>query len=233
MRVIIYLIIIFLLYSCDNRKDFYESLNQEPKIFIKSDKNLGSINSKYQNNIVDSFKVSNNYYYLDYKFYDDNINYKINFLGDGFENIKDVTNITNEEKQKIEFGTAVFKIENQGKYNLVVKAIDAYNKEVIATSIVTAFNNLLPITNISVFKDSIYSQYEYVIDASASYDKDEKYGGKIIKYRYKVGLTYDIITQFNKIRYIFPGPGTYTIRVTAIDNDNEAGNEVSYQLNIP
>ena len=71
------------------------------------------------------------------------------------------------------------------------------------------------------------SNFEYLLDASKSYDQDEDYGGKIVKYRFTINNTKEIVTSKSAIPVIFPGKGNYSISVVVEDNDHSQSEAVT------
>ena len=94
------------------------------------------------------------------------------------------------------------------------------------------FYNLAPVARVNISEFAINSKYEYLIDASASKDADEAFGGKIVRYRYNINSKKEIITSKNAIPVIFPGEGTYSVTVVVEDNDNMASDPVITKLTI-
>jgi hypothetical protein len=96
---------------------------------------------------------------------------------------------------------------------------DSFKKEGKATATFTVFDNILPEALFTVTLTGIHDPLEYNIDASASFDRDKKYGGEINQYEFFINNLYTVITPFNNINYIFPASGLYTISVRVRDNN--------------
>ncbi len=88
---------------------------------------------------------------------------------------------------------------------------------------VSGFEKLAPISKFKVEKVNLISNFEYEIDASASYDQDYKFGGKIVKYLYQIDNKVRLKSRESKIKYSFPGEGAYQISVIVFDNHNLKG----------
>ncbi len=64
------------------------------------------------------------------------------------------------------------------------------------------------------------------VDASASYDKDARFNGKISEYEYTLA-NYRFSSPLSKIRYVFGSSGQKQIRVRVKDNSGDWSNQVS------
>lgn len=95
---------------------------------------------------------------------------------------------------------------------------------------VATFDNLPPVANFQAKKINQIAVNEYLIDASSSYDKDQKYGGYIKSYEYTVeGKTF--VTKDPSIKWIFSTSGSYPIKLKVTDGD-DAIHSVSQILTI-
>lgn len=90
----------------------------------------------------------------------------------------------------------------------------------------TVFRNIAPVAQFAVKKIGVSSPYEYEVDASASYDKDARFSGKIAEYEYTLA-NYIFSSPLNKIRYVFGSAGQKQIRVRVKDNSGDWSNQVS------
>jgi len=88
------------------------------------------------------------------------------------------------------------------------------------------FRNLTPVALFTVNKIGISSPYEYEVDASASYDRDARFNGKVVEYEYLLA-NYKFSSTLSKIRYVFGSPGQKLIRVRVQDNNGDWSNPVS------
>lgn len=119
----------------------------------------------------------------------------------------------------------------QSYYNLSV--VDPFEKSSEASVNLTVFKNLIPICE---FKDSIIAQlspYQVQINASGSYDQDEKWGGAVVKYSYQIDNNYTCNTTLSTIDFIFDGPGQKSITVKVQDNDSAWSVPVTKYLILP
>ena len=64
------------------------------------------------------------------------------------------------------------------------------------------------------------------MDASASYDKDARFNGKIVEYKYTLA-NYKFSSPLSKIRYVFGSGGQKQIRVRVKDNTGDWSGQVS------
>jgi len=204
MKYLTLIIIITVFYSCDTRQDMYFTNNIAPTIKIKK-----ISDSEFTNYIRDSLKLNFNRFIYEYEITNENTNYIYEVTKDyGTGNIID---------------SSIYKIYtpiNEGDVIIVNKVTDIYNRWGSANIYLTVFENLNPVCNIEIEETNIFTQMEFVIDLSDSYDKDARFGGKIILYEYKIGDNYFIQSSHNQINYIFESPGTYVIKVRVKDNND-------------
>jgi len=209
MKNIFFLAALLLLYSCDKRDDFYGGVNITPVIEVKKSNSNTSFTSVFN----DSVKTMYPTYDMDIQLKDE-------------ENLS-LTATSNVPADKIAlYGTSKISLAlDTAKATLGVHAItlltkDSYEKEGKAIANLTLFTNLKPVADVYVDKVGVNDPYEYTLNASGSYDRDKKYGGKIIEYQYTIG-TYEVKSPLDKINYIFPSPGNYWVHVTVKDNNDE------------
>jgi len=129
------------------------------------------------------------------------------------------TNAGADGKEKISHSLDTAKA-TLGVHAITFLTKDSYEKEGKAVANLTLFKNLRPVADVYVDKVGINDPYEWAIIASGSYDRDKKYGGKIIEYHYIIG-NYQVKTPLDKINYIFPAPGNYYVDVMVKDNNDE------------
>jgi hypothetical protein len=96
---------------------------------------------------------------------------------------------------------------------------DVYNHTVIIPYDFTVFYNIPPVCRLSVMPIKELSPYEALIELSGSVDGDEKFGGYITQYEYRIGGYYKLNTMAPSIFHIFPTSGTYEIRCRVRDSD--------------
>jgi hypothetical protein len=107
--------------------------------------------------------------------------------------------------------------EGSGKGSMTIT--DVYNRMVIIPYEFTVFYNIPPVCRLSVMPIKELSPYEALIDLSASTDGDEKFGGYITQYEYRIGGYYRLNTGASLIYHIFPTHGAYEILCRVRDSD--------------
>ncbi|MEQ9218933.1 MAG: hypothetical protein RLO17_12875 [Cyclobacteriaceae bacterium] len=130
--------------------------------------------------------------------------------------------ITDEIKLgKSEFISMEFAPSRPGTHILNFSIVDVFDQEASITLDLYAFENIVPVSRFEIVKPEVqHDPLEYMIDASSSYDPDEKFGGGIISYEYSfLGKTVKL--SMSVIGVIFPEPGTYDIGVRVKDNDGK------------
>jgi hypothetical protein len=209
----IFLVFFFLaaqlfLSSCDNRKDYFIEVNKAPILtLVKNGVELTG------NALTDSLKIGEPF----------SLHY---FISDE-EKIR--IQVTQEQQQSIvdigsEFISFTGVTEGQDQVNLMAK--DSFNEEAKFSILFTVFRNIAPVALFSVKKIGVSSPYEYEVDASASYDKDARFNGKIVEYEYTLA-NYKFSSTLSKVRYVFGSAGQKQIRVRVKDNSGDWSNQVS------
>jgi hypothetical protein len=213
---ILYIIILLIVSSCDNRKDNYVGMDTGPIFQVAK---LADAN--YSNGISDSEKLGQTYtfkYQLQ-SFDNLNINIQKSNTYDNL-NVNSLTSLISVQAIGAEY--AVYKLN----------VVDPFGKSANATVQLTIFKNLLPVC---VFTDTLLAQlspYQVFIDASRSYDQDAKWGGTVVQYQYIIGNNYTSTTKMSSLNYIFDGPGQKVIKVRCQDNDSAWSVPVTKYLTI-
>ena len=96
---------------------------------------------------------------------------------------------------------------------------DVYNRNILIPYEFTVFFNLPPVCRLSLTPIKELSPYEVLIDLSASTDGDEKFGGYITQYEYRIGGYYRLNSGAPLIYHIFPTSGAYEILCRVRDSD--------------
>ncbi len=200
------IILILFLCACDNREDLYEKINKTPELKIQK----AGIEKNLSKSLIDSVKFNFGPYLIEYSISDEEqIQPECTILsGGGILSMNYPTKI-------ISFNPSLI-----GLNKLHLRAKDSFKKESISNVDLVVFENLLPQAFLDITNTKINSPYEININAVKSYDRDKKYGGKIIEYEYKIGQIYSVITPLNAVSYIFDKPGTYAVSVRVKDNNN-------------
>lgn len=194
------------LISCDNRNEYFDNLNKTPEIKIRK----SGTQSSFETILSDSIKLKNPNYTIEYSIKDEEkLSASVSYiLGGGSSSLNALLNQV----------LLIPAYTNVNKISFVVK--DGFDKISEANLNLTVFENLEPVALAVVTNTKINSPYEVNISAKTSYDKDAKYGGKIISYEFKIGSTYINETSLNNINYIFNQPGNYQISLRVKDDNN-------------
>lgn len=203
ITVIFYLVLLFGFFSCDETSEALNGMNKPPRINSSTSEQLESFS--------DSIKVNsrfNNYYPIEVSVYDPNDNIKafnyelLNGAGElynGGERILNNNVIFNDDLLRVRYKPTVL-----GKHVLVLTVIDDFDKTSSIQIDLTAFSNLNPVSVLYFNKLGINSKYEYELIGKESYDRDERFGGKVRMYEFTL-QNKRIVTQQPVIIHIFPG----------------------------
>ena len=198
----------FFFSSCDNREDYFNDVNKAPSLSLV--KNGVALEG---NTLSDSLKVGVPLF-LQY-FIQDEEKIKLQVLQD-------------QQKSTFEVGPELISVtgqaEGQNIFSLTAK--DSFNEEAKFSITFTVFRNIAPVAQFDVKKIGVSSPYEYEVDASASYDKDARFSGKITEYEYTLA-NFKFSSPLSKVRYVFGSAGQKQIRVRVKDNSGDWSSQVS------
>jgi hypothetical protein len=194
--------------SCDNREDYFISVNKAPSLtLIKNGVTLEG------NALSDSLKIG--------------VPLSLKYIIQDEEKI--ILQVSQEQsKSTFEVGTELisFTGSTEGQNVFSLSAKDSFNEEARFSITFTVFRNIAPIAQFTVKKIGVSSPYEYEVDASASYDKDSRFSGKITEYEYTLA-NYKFSSPLSKVRYVFGSAGQKQIRVRVKDNSGDWSSQVS------
>jgi len=190
-----------LLFSCNETYDPFEGDNLAPKIFTRS-----PYKRDHTFFTADSVKVGHSY------------DLSVSIEDEGRVEVS--THCTNPV-WKTSYDGETFSVspDGLGECDLIVHAKDIYGVEVKATIHLTCFDNIAPVAEASCDVIAILTPYERMINATHSFDPDEKYGGGIEAYEFTIGGIQTAINDDGVLYHIFQGPGQYRIKVRVRDND--------------
>ncbi len=214
MRNIVLFFGAILFSCCDTRRDFNVNLNTAPQLSIRHDDSNFNALSSYQTILTDSFKLSQGNYYFDYNLQDNealqSVRVITNILGNG---VFQTLSLTSSQR-------FVFNPKTTGFQSIQLKAIDGYGLSGDASIRLTTFKDLAPVAYLTYLQTAVYDPLEFRLQADQSYDRDAKFGGRIINYEFSISPDYQVITPSNFISYIFPGTGNFQISLRVEDNDS-------------
>ena len=198
----------FFLPSCDNREDYFIDINKAPTLsLVKNGLELKG------STLSDSLKIG--------------VPFSLQYFIQDEEKI--ILNVSQEQqKSTFEVGAELINFTgvDEGKNLVSLTAKDSFNEEAKFSISFTVFRNIAPVALFSVKKIGVSSPYEYEVDASASYDKDARFNGRIVEYEYTLA-NYKFSTTLSKVRYVFGSAGQKQIRVRVMDNSGDWSNQVS------
>jgi hypothetical protein len=197
--------------SCDNREDYFISVNKAPSLtLIKNGVTLEG------NTLSDSLKIG--------------VPLSLKYIIQDEEKI--ILQVSQEQsKSTFEVGNELisFTGSTEGQNVFSLSAKDSFGQEAKFSITFTVFRNIAPVALFTVKKIGVSSPYEYEVDASASYDKDARFSGKITEYEYTLA-NYKFSSPLNKVRYVFGSAGQKQIRVRVKDNNGDWSSQVSQYI---
>jgi len=199
------LIIVFLHFSCEEPKDYFEGKNSDPQVFLKT-------SSGYSSELSDLHKLSTgeNYKCI-FKYIDDQ----------SYESLK-VDFLSGNGSWESEDSVFSYLPDTTGQHNLVLHFIDPYAKETTCKLNLNVFWNLKPV---AAFEYSISGNI-LTVDASESYDQDSEYGGIIAEYKFLLdGVENNLSTPIFKQNIDLEK--IHIIKLQVKDNDGEWSSLIS------
>jgi len=213
-----YLLLPFLLTlfwaGCDSREESIDQLNDPPYFLLEGDT---------VSFVTDSVKSSLGAYILSASVIDPNENLSsLSFNSIEGSGEFSVNNSVVETQVAISgsIDEIIYNADFDGLHVFEIIASDDFGEKAILEVSLTAFNNIAPTAVIRVTKPPGTGPFERLIDATASFDGDEKFGGVIEMYEFTfLGIVLEIAAPTQTV--IFPSEGTYQVRVRVLDNDGE------------
>ncbi|MDP4272675.1 MAG: hypothetical protein Q8907_00160 [Bacteroidota bacterium] len=190
-----------LLSSCEKWDDYYYNMDTPPGLTLYKDGLLYT-------DSIDSIKV-NTILTLTYK-------------------------ITSERAQRLQISssghldtlvflddhTLTFKGLSAGICQITCSVKDAYLKSEERRLNFIIFDNLPPVASFTYIPISNLSSHEIEFDASSSYDKDARFGGKVVEYDFTMDNTVNFQTTNGVVDFSFNSAGTKQVKLRVKDNDN-------------
>lgn len=234
MKNCLFMIITFILAtSCSYEEDIFETYKDAPfLLFSYKGQNLKGITDSLK---IPSEQIGNKEILFDLKINDKSNALQVRYELDLGQGILQIGNevLDKEFSNKISRGTHNCKYipQRTGQHKLTLNLIDLYGNATAKEASFYVFSNLPPKAQFEIRNISQYSKYEIEIDASKSWDQDEKWGGQISEYIFKIGSYYEFTTtEFSSIKHILPGPGTYVISLQVRDNDQAISKPVFQEI---
>lgn len=181
--------------GCTDYKDYFEGINKTPEIKI--------------NNTPQAFDTL-----------------KVGFSHSYHLNISDeeplVAAVSQSGKDSIrqDRGELVILAKAEDDNEITLEAVDSYSKKATAKLYLHTFKNLPPVAKLTVTGSE-----NVVLDASASYDQDSKFGGKIVRYYFTIN-NYVIDVSKSPINYVFETSGVKLIKLRVQDNEGLWSDEI-------
>jgi hypothetical protein len=204
-RLMLIMLQLLIISSCSKSTDHYkEQVNVAPILKVK-----GPFDTEfYETKSLDSVKLSQIEYPLLFKIEDEE---KLNFV-----------DVESTVDCLVDTSVISFLPQQEGVVTITLKTFDSFLSEDTLGFKLCCFKNLQPIAGLRIYNPADYkTPLQKTFDASESFDRDEKYGGEIILYRFLIeGFPFPIETEKSKIDHVFAKNGSYEIGVSVMDNDS-------------
>ena len=191
-----------MLVACNTSDDYFKKFNQKPEITIKGI-NDGSFSRRESDSIKIKYEYHLYYQALDVR---------------GVK-LPVYVNCDSHLSYEIDDEKIVISAHRTGKRKFILSTKDIFGATDQLTIDFECFENLKPVAILEI-EDIPGFRFEKKLNASKSYDQDEKYGGKISLYRFIVNKKEIDKTYHSEINYTFPLSGEYKIELQVRDNDN-------------
>ena len=226
MRIYLVIILVFtLLTSCDDTMTQLQRINERPTAnftFLENDISSVSDSVKFFSSL------SKNNYNQDVTISDPEGNLKDVFFKISSGSGKVFSNGINTKRQLSinnslgtdEIYSFNYRPEQLGYHEIQIFAQDELDEYDTLTIKLTVFENLSPVAALSVKPTRVVSRYEYTIDGSGSYDRDAKFGGEIVLYRFSIN-SQEIDLKKPKFPYVFGGEQIVNISLRVQDSNGQ------------
>ncbi len=169
---------IFFLSACDNREEQVDSFNDAPYFALETD----TVSA-----ISDSLKLSQNQYPITPTIIDANDNIiRIAFAGNTQGRFQvDGERVAGGAIEVKSIPTSItYHPTLSGAHIFTITAIDAFGLSADLKVQLTAFVNIPPTLVVDIVKPNGSGPFERILDASGSFDPDQRFGGSIVEYEY-------------------------------------------------
>ena len=217
--------------ACDTRTDFNKNLDQAPTAVVRPDDPNFSPLAGYATQYADSMKLDQNVYCYDVLansiLPNTSLNFQTTVTGGGAISTNNAFKTINSINQQF-----LYKPNAVGQKTLQMLVQDAYGLNGFCSVQLTVFYNLTPVAIFSEQKVALLDPLQCQFDASGSYDKDARFGGKICHYEFTISPSYRAVTNQPLINYIFPKVGNYQVALRVQDNDSAWSPSTVMLLNV-
>lgn len=226
MRFYLVIILVITLYtSCDDTMTQLQRINERPTAnftFLENDISSVSDSVKFFSSL------SKNNYNQDVTISDPEGNLKEVFFRISSGSGKVFSNGINTKRQLSinnslgtdEIYSFNYRPEQLGYHEIQLFAQDELDEYDTLTIKLTVFENLSPVAALTVKPTRVVSRYEYTIDGSGSYDRDAKFGGEIVLYRFSIN-SQEIDLKKPKFPYVFGGEQIVNISLRVQDSNGQ------------
>ncbi|MBX2843456.1 MAG: PKD domain-containing protein [Flammeovirgaceae bacterium] len=231
MKRSLYILIIGLSFSnCEVRWEKSADLNTSPKIaFLINGETIDPVTKKKYESLEDSIKIgvkpNLKTYIFDFKADDENLS---NFYFDTPDG--EVISFTEKENALGNY-QVIYEPKMLGQHIVTITAMDHFVAQSSIILKLWAYENLLPVASFTYTKKGIIRPGHFEVNATQSFDQDEKYGGQITRYQFEIDGNV-INTPNASVEYIFQKEGPYEIKLKVQDNDGEWGEEIKEVVTI-
>ena len=211
---------LFLLFSCDKRKDLFKDENVPSGVSINLLNNHSPWSSTISgNHVMDTLKVGSSYSFA-INLNDESPNTHFEFSGNGSLLVDGIPFISGDLPNGSH--SLIWNPDTTGIRSFSLEFIDTYDQSTIWNFDIYVFINWVPHIDWVLVDVDQLDPYEKKIIVNGL-DGDYLYGGEIIYYQYIIDSD---TTNYplSSMNYIFPGAGSYDIGVRAMDSNYEWSN---------
>lgn len=198
-----------LLLSCSNSDYFFEQMNSNPVITFRDGSTV--LNDTVKLNHVYDFAIVPFDHNGDLK----DVRFRKRLGYDGIS-IQDKIILDSEIKRNTDTIQLSYEPLTIGNQSIFIDVSDSFDKSNNIELKLFVFDNLVPVAD---FKVTNQTSNSISVNASASYDKDEKWGGEIVEYKWYIDENLSRETGIESILQVNTGDHLITLEV--VDN-NEA-----------
>lgn len=212
MKYILISLLSIFLFSCEKWDDYYKEQDVTPKLLLYK-------NNVLYNDTIDSIKVNTSLLITCKVLHRENLQVSINST-----NTKDSISLKNDTIRVKGISEGICSIECQVK--------DSYSKIDSKQLKFCIFKNLPPVASFSYAMIKNLTKYEVEIDASKSFDRDARFGGKIINYDFTLDNAVNMVTKTAVIHFPFNASGTKQVKLRVQDNDGTWSEYITQNISV-
>ena len=221
IRFIFFFTLVMVILSCEQREDVITELNAAPELSFYEGNEL--MDGTIFNDSIKLLKGNGNEYQVRLHVKDDFNEFEL-----GYSNTTTLNGDFQEDYINDSTLLLSYLPNGEGEHDIIITIRDNFGITKELRLILYAFTNLPPVAKLTIEKDKVGV---LILNASTSFDTDERFGGGLLRYRYEIGgEVIELSEPF--MRFRIDKSGLYEVKLTVIDNNGVESETVIQNITI-